>query len=164
MAIDKKQIIYGQYYCNETIATDEFIDFLEELLNRLSEKEKQNSVFVLDNVPNCTKVQIEEREEKFIEILRKSHPKVPIIFVETPDFTDLWLDNKSREEIKAKNDAHRAVYEKLRKAGDKNLYYVPSKGLIGDDGEGTVDGTHFTDLGMLRYAETVAPVIKKAMR
>ena len=122
------------------------------------------AVFVLDNVPNCTKVQIEEREEKFIEILRKSHPKVPIIFVENPDFTDLWLDNKSREEIKAKNDAHRAVYEKLRKAGDKNVYYVPSKGLIGDDGEGTVDGTHFTDLGMLRYAETVAPVIKKAMR
>ena len=49
MAIDKKQIIYGQYYCNETIATDEFIDFLEELLNRLSEEEKQNSVFILDN-------------------------------------------------------------------------------------------------------------------
>ncbi|MCR5003960.1 MAG: SGNH/GDSL hydrolase family protein [Bacteroidales bacterium] len=122
------------------------------------------AVFVLDNVPNCKKEQIEEREENFIAILRKAHPTVPIIFVENPDFTDLWLDNVSREAIKAKNDAHRAVYEKLRKAGDKNLFYVPAEGLIGNDGEATVDGTHFTDLGMLRYAETLAPVLKKAIK
>ena len=70
MAIDKKQIIYGQYYCNETITTDEFIGFLEELLNRLSEEEKQNSVFVLDNAKYHTSDKInkfvKEKKLKFL--------------------------------------------------------------------------------------------------
>ena len=69
-AIDKKQIIYGQYYYNETIATDEFMDFLEELLNRLSEEEKQNSVFVLDNAKYHTSDKInkfvKEKKLKFL--------------------------------------------------------------------------------------------------
>jgi len=53
MAIDKNQIIYGQYYFNETIATEEFIDFLEELLKRLSEEEKQ--LKFLFNIPYNSK-------------------------------------------------------------------------------------------------------------
>ena len=35
MAIDKNEIIYGQYYKNETITNIEFLDFLKELINRL---------------------------------------------------------------------------------------------------------------------------------
>jgi len=70
MAIDKNQIIYGQYYFNETIATEEFIDFLEELLKRLSEEEKQNSVFVLDNAKYHTsdkiKKFVKEKQLKFL--------------------------------------------------------------------------------------------------
>ncbi|MBP5282070.1 MAG: hydrolase, partial [Lachnospiraceae bacterium] len=37
------------------------------------------------------------------------------------------------------------------------------EGLIGTDGEATVDGCHFTDLGMMRYVEKLLPVVKEAM-
>ena len=70
MAMDKNQIIYGQYYYNETIATDEFVNFLEELLKRLSEEEKKNSVFVLDNAKYHTtdkiKKFVRENQLKFL--------------------------------------------------------------------------------------------------
>jgi hypothetical protein len=36
---------------------------------------------------------------------------------------------------------------------------VPGDPLFGDDGEATVDGTHATDLGFLRLAQALAPVL-----
>jgi hypothetical protein len=44
-------------------------------------------------------------------------------------------------------------------AGVKDLYYIPADHLLGDDGEATVDGVHPTDLGFLRMAETIGPVL-----
>ena len=68
------------------------------------------------------------------------------------------------EEVTSRNAAQLALYKKLKKAGEKRLYYVSTDGLIGDDGEATVDGVHFTDLGMMRYVERVLPVMRKALR
>ena len=62
------------------------------------------------------------------------------------------------------DDAQRRLYDKLRKEGDKNLYFVEGDGMVGYDGDTTVDGTHFTDLGMMRYAEHILPIIKKILK
>ena len=35
------------------------------------------------------------------------------------------------------------------------LYYLETGDLIGTDHEATVDGTHLSDLGMLRIAENI---------
>ena len=50
------------------------------------------------------------------------------------------------------------------KAGEKNLYYVSADKMLGDDGEATADGSHFTDLGMMRYVENIMPIMKKALK
>ncbi len=125
---------------------------------------KDPAVFVLDHVPNSTPAQIEERGEKFFNILREAHPGVPVIFVEDPTFPHTRWDLKVRSEVEGKNAAQRALFEKLKKAGVKDIYYVPTDRLIGTDGEATVDGTHFTDIGMVRYSDILTPVIKKAVR
>jgi lysophospholipase L1-like esterase len=36
--------------------------------------------------------------------------------------------------------------------------------MIGDDFEGTVDGVHPNDLGMMRIAESLEPAIKKLIK
>lgn len=64
MAIDNKQIKYGQYYHNETITTEEFMDFLSELLKKLTKNEIKNSVFVLDNAKYHTSSKIEKFAEE----------------------------------------------------------------------------------------------------
>ena len=52
----------------------------------------------------------------------------------------------------------------MQKEKEKNIYYVPSQALIGDDYEATVDGIHFTDLGQFRYAECIGDCLERAFR
>ena len=56
------------------------------------------------------------------------------------------------------------LYRKLKKDGHKRIYYIGAEGMIGDDGEATVDAIHFTDLGAMRYVEHVLPTIRKALK
>ena len=65
--------------------------------------------------------------------------------------------------MQERSDAQRRIYEKMRKAGEKKLFYIKSEGMLGNDGDSTVDGTHFSDLGMMRYVEHVLPTLKKAL-
>ena len=125
---------------------------------------KDPSVFVLDNVPNSNAKTIDEREEKFFRILRDAHPDVPIVFIENPNYPHLVFDKKGAADVDARNASMRAVYDKLKKAGEKRIYYIKGDKMLGLDGEATVDGTHFTDLGMVRYTEYVLPTLKKALR
>ena len=119
---------------------------------------------VLDYVPNSSAELIGEKGERFFRIIRDTFPDVPVIFVEDPTFPHTRFDLKMLEEVTSKNEAQLALYKKLKKAGEKKLYYVSTDGLIGDDGEATVDGVHFTDLGMMRYVEKMLPVMRKALR
>ncbi|MBR5660820.1 MAG: SGNH/GDSL hydrolase family protein [Bacteroidales bacterium] len=125
---------------------------------------KDPSLFVLDNVPNCEASLIDERQEKFFRIIRDAHPDVPVVFVENPAYPHTVFDKRSAADVAARNASMRAVYEKLKKAGEKRIYYIKGDKMIGTDGEATVDGVHFTDLGMVRYTEYVLPTLKKALR
>ena len=46
----------------------------------------------------------------------------------------------------------RDVVNRMTAAGVKNLHFLSNRGMLGDDGEGTVDGCHPNDVGMLRQA------------
>lgn len=121
-------------------------------------------LYVLDYVPNAYAYLIDEKGEEFFRIIRDAHPDVPVIFIEDPDFTHAVVDNAILKEITEKNAAQKRLFEKLRKSGEKKIYYISSDGMIGYDGEATVDGMHFTDLGAMRYVDHVMPVIKKALK
>ena len=125
---------------------------------------KDPLLFVLDNVPNCEASLIDERQEKFFRIIRDAHPDVPVIFIENPNYPHAVFDKVTAADIAARNASMRAVYEKLKKAGEKKIYYIKGDKMLGLDGEATVDGVHFTDLGMVRYTEYVLPTLKKALR
>lgn len=137
---------------------------LDPELARLMASVKDPGVFVLDFVPNCNAERINEKGETFFRILREAHPDVPIVFVENPFFPHAIVDEKTNSDIKENNAALRALYDKMKKEGQKKLFYVTKEGMTGDDGESFVDGVHLTDLGMLRYAEHVLPTIKKALK
>lgn len=121
-------------------------------------------VFVLDYAPNAWDYLIDEKGEEFFRIIRDAHPDVPVIFIEDVIFPHTLFDNKIREEVTGKNQAQMRLFKKLKKAGERNIYYISAEGMIGDDGDATVDAIHFTDLGAMRYVEHVLPVIRKALR
>lgn len=121
-------------------------------------------VFVLDYAPNAWDYLIDEKGEEFFRVLRDAHPDVPVIFIEDVIFPFTIFDNRIKAEVNKKNEAQKRLYEKLKKSGEKRIYYIEAEGMLGDDGEATVDGLHFTDLGMMRYVDHVLPTLKKALK
>jgi lysophospholipase L1-like esterase len=119
------------------------------------------SLYMLDFAPNCNAELVSERTEKFYRILRDKHPNTPIVFIENPMYPTTVFNMNTKNYIRNKNKALNEVFNGLKAQKEKNIWLIPSDGMIGNDGEATVDGTHFTDLGFLRYAEFLYPKIKK---
>lgn len=122
------------------------------------------SLFILDFMPNVNVPQIEEKLEKFYSIIREKQPEAPVLFIENPIYPDSRYDKSKAQYIREKNQALHVVFDKLKKQGERNIWLISSEKMIGLDGEATVDGTHFTDLGFMRYAEYLYPYVKKRMR
>jgi len=121
------------------------------------------AAYVLDCLPNMTADMVKERVEPFVETLRQAHPDTPIILVENTMYENGRFLPKVRETITEKNAALRSACERLAAKGVPKLTYVESDSLVGTDGEGTVDGAHCTDLGFLRFAQSLAPVLRRTL-
>lgn len=118
------------------------------------------SVFVIDCLPNINADDVTERTARVVGILRSRHPQTPIVLVEDRSYADAFLVASKRERNETSRAALRAEFEKLRAAGDHNLYYIEGEHLVGDDGEGTVDSSHPTDLGFMRQAAAFRTVLE----
>jgi hypothetical protein len=122
------------------------------------------AVYVLDYAPNAYAPMIKEHGEEFFRILRDAHPDVPVIFIEDVIFPHTLFDSAIRKEVEDKNFEQKALFERLKKQGEKGIYFIPAAKMTEPDGESTADTIHLTDLGMQRYVDLVLPVIRKAMR
>ena len=122
------------------------------------------AIYVFDYVPNAYDYLIREKGEQFFRIVRDAHPDVPILFLEDPYFGHYEYDAGIRAEVDKKNAAQWELFCKLKKQGEKNIWYLKSDDMVGHDNEAFVDGIHFTDLGMMRYADWLAPHIRKHMK
>lgn len=122
------------------------------------------SVFVLDFAPNASVEQMKERAVRFYSILRTRHPDTPVLFVEDPVFTHSAFDTRIAREVKNKNEALRAIFRSLKQQGEQHIFFLSSKDILGHDGEATVDGIHFTDLGFTRYARVLYPILEKLLQ
>jgi lysophospholipase L1-like esterase len=120
------------------------------------------AAYVLDCLPNMNAKMVSERAGRFVEKLRQARPETPIVLVETVSHLNAAFLPASRAGVTEENDALRRVFQDLQDKGVKGLIYVPRDNLLGSDGEGTVDGTHPTDLGFQRFAEGLEPPLRKA--
>jgi lysophospholipase L1-like esterase len=118
------------------------------------------AVYVIDCLPNMNGKSVGERTEKLVQAIRKSRPTTPILLVEDRTFTNAFISAAKQAHHKESRAALRKAYDALVAAGDKNLTYMTGDKLLGEDGEDTVDGSHPTDLGFLRHADAMQPVIE----
>jgi hypothetical protein len=119
------------------------------------------SAFVMDydhNAPNPE--HLEKTHEIFFKTIREKQPDLPILILSKCDF-----DNGTPEINCKRREIIKRTYSKAIKAGDKNVYFVDGEKLFGktDRDACTVDGCHPNDIGFLRMAETVLPVLRKAL-
>ena len=121
-------------------------------------------VYFLDCLPNLKAEEVKERVGPFVAILREAHPETPIVLAEGVTYNDAFLVEKRRLRNSQSRSALREAYETLMEAGYKNLDYQIAEGQLGLDGEGTVDGTHPTDLGFYRQAELYKLILESVLQ
>ncbi|MBM4078190.1 MAG: twin-arginine translocation signal domain-containing protein [Planctomycetes bacterium] len=117
-------------------------------------------VYVIDCLPNMEARLVAERAEPLVQTLRKAHPTTPVVLVEDRTYTDATFLPARRDRNLRSREALRKAHERLLAAGVGNLHYVPGEHLLGDDGEAAVDGSHPTDLGFMRMADALEPVLR----
>lgn len=117
------------------------------------------ALYVIDCLWNMTGLgaaEVKARVGALIQTIRRAHPGTPILFVgqslirrtQHPTGISVW---------------QREAVEAARHSGIRRLSLVGGERLLGGDDEGTVDGVHPNDLGMMRQAETLLPAIRRAL-
>jgi lysophospholipase L1-like esterase len=122
------------------------------------------AVFVIDTLANTSPEQLKERIEPLVKILRDAHATTPILLLGERPIANIPLAPKLDDLHQEKESILKEAFERLAAAGDKSVHYHAGADVIGVDGEGTVDGSHPTDLGMMRYADALGPDLHRLLR
>lgn len=118
---------------------------------------------VVDAFSNPGPEIIRERFLPFVAAIRKAHPAVPLIFLQTIYRERANFDLKERAREEEKRRAARTVFEEAAKVYD-DIYFVDEPDLTGTDHITSLDGTHPDDLGYWRWANAIQPRIVKIMK
>lgn len=120
----------------------------------------QADAYILDCVPNSSPQEITERTAYLVNAIRQHHPKAPIIVVQTIIREHGYFDQAVGKRVKEQNENIKTEVEKLQKAGVKDLFLILGDDLLGNDHEGTADGTHPNDLGFDRMLLQLKPKLE----
>lgn len=116
--------------------------------------------FVMDYDYNALTVEdLKNTHYNFYKIVRDKQKDLPIIFVTHPIYSDPTDEDFRRFEV-VKDTYNRAIAQ-----GDKNVWFVDSMDFFSPQMRDlySVDNLHPNDLGQLAMAETIYPVVKKAL-
>ena len=114
------------------------------------------SCYVLDCLWNMSDDMVARDYEPFIRNLREKRPGVPIVMAESCDVFCRGANGKDR--------IMKALYDKLIAEGWTNLVYLPKDRMFTGDAEGTVDGCHPNDLGMMSLSEAFGGAVREALK
>ena len=109
------------------------------------------SLFVCDydyNAPSAA--HLKATHYPLYESFRKAQPETPILFLSAPDYQ---LIGEAEERVRI----IRSTYERAKKQGDKNVYFLSGKSYYGKKNcwDFAVDGCHPTDYGFSAMAEKI---------
>ena len=100
----------------------------------------------------------------FVEILRKSHPDIPILIMSRIPYAYDQEGSKSYKDWVDRRDFQEVLVMHRKSTGDENIYFLDGSTILGEDyDECTVDGVHPNDLGSMLIADALQPVIEKIL-
>jgi hypothetical protein len=125
--------------------------------------ELKPAVFVLDCIANTVPDIIHDRTVAVVKLFRAARADTPVLLLEDRNWASGPLAPGILKTSERKRVELRRAFDTLKSGGVKNLHYRTGDDLIGPDGEGTVDGSHPNDLGMMRYADALEPELRKIL-
>ncbi|HTA63607.1 MAG TPA: SGNH/GDSL hydrolase family protein [Bacteroidia bacterium] len=109
------------------------------------------ALIILDCTPNSNPEEIKKNLPELINAIRAKDEKVPILLIESLMRENAYFNKTLKAAVQNQNNTLKQTYNELNKQGVKGLHYLASEKLVGDDHEGTSDGTHPNDLGHYRF-------------
>lgn len=122
------------------------------------------AIFVIDCLPNMGPAEVKQKCAPLVKQIRTAHPDTPIVLVEDRRNANAWILPERDAFHTANHAGLRRSYEALLKEGITNLHYIPGDALLGDDAEGSADGSHPNDLGFTRQAAVFEPVLRALLK
>jgi lysophospholipase L1-like esterase len=138
----------------------------KEMLDLITEIDAK--IYILDCLPNMTAPRFTEEEvhDRIItatQVLQKSHPDIPILFVEHDGYTDGFLRPERYKNYADINKVMRQTFSEMQSDGYKNIFLL-SRIAINQDIDCQVDGIHPNDLGMDRYAKAYQKILGEILQ
>lgn len=119
------------------------------------------SVFIMDYDHNAPTIEhLERTHEPFFKEIRRDQPELPVLFLTKPDF-----DLKPEEAAQRRAIIQR-TYHNAKEAGDKFVHFIDGERFFGDTNREscTIEGCHPNDLGFMRMAEVIYPMLDDMLR
>ena len=149
----------GLYFCNIACSGNcklqsYFADYLADCSDA--------DAMLFDAFSNPSAAMIEERLLPFIERIRRDLPDVPLIFVQT-----IWRE-RNNFNLQARDFERRKCEMARRKMAEAmarfdKVYFIDRDDLTGTDHATSADGTHPSDLGYWRWAQTLEPELLRIL-
>lgn len=135
----------------------------KEVIDLIVEKEAR--MYVIDCLPNMSGdiANIKSKLTYAVNAIREKHPNTPIIIVDGSHYTEGRLNESRSRGIMRMNSLSYEACQELISKGIHGLYYL-KKDDIGLDMNDSVDGTHPTDMGMLKYAKAYEKLIRSILK
>lgn len=115
------------------------------------------SAYIYDASYNISGDRSERLTYDFLKTLREANPDAAIIVLPRTDA--YFFDASERSIISSVNDGMKRAFDRIESEYPGNLIWVDNSMLHGSALEGSVDGAHLTDLGMMEYARLLYPVL-----
>lgn len=137
----------------------------EPELARLISQIEDPALLVLDYEGNSGSTEsYRQTLPEFIRILRETHPEAPILVISRVPY---GLEPLKPELLRSRLERltfQREHVQQLQEQGDRRLFFFDGSTLLGaDPAEATVDGVHPTDMGFLRMADGLEPVLRRIL-
>ena len=117
------------------------------------------SLFVYDYDYNAPSLEyLQATHEPFFRIVREAHPDLPIVMMSRSS-------GKRNAEVEARREVIRTTFANAQEAGDRNVWFVNGAESFGETDRDmcTVDGAHPTDIGFLRMADALEPLLREIL-
>ena len=125
--------------------------------------ESKADAYVFDTFSNSTAEQIDERLYNFVKRITEAHPGKPMIFLQTIKRDTGTFNLGSRKRNDDQREAAVRGMDRVCKEF-KDVYFINPGFVLGDDHEGSTDGTHLNDLGVQRTLDNTLPKVKKILK
>lgn len=138
----------------------------KEVIELVSQIEAK--IYILDCLPNLVasvKIPSDEIKRRILDgvkYLKDKHPDTPILLAEHDGYTDEAINPVNRKSYQDVNLIMQEAFTQLKTDGVTGIYLIP-KQEFGQDIETMVDGTHPTDLGMMRYADAYERYVRNIL-